>query len=54
MCAHTDHTKHTLSLDKMLGEKKIHLNKKEWDLASLSSRSAWMRLRWDTSLRPGS
>jgi hypothetical protein len=33
MRAHTDHTKHTLNLDKMLGEKKVQLDEKEWDLA---------------------
>jgi hypothetical protein len=32
MRAHTDHTKHTLNLDKMLGEKKVQLDE-EWDLA---------------------
>jgi hypothetical protein len=32
MRAHTDHGKHTLVLDKMLGEKKALLDEKEWDL----------------------
>jgi TnpA family transposase len=29
MCAHTAHTKHTLSLDKILGEKKVLPAEKE-------------------------
>jgi hypothetical protein len=33
MRAHTDRAKHTLGLDKMLGEKKVQLDKKERDLA---------------------
>jgi hypothetical protein len=33
MRAHNDHTKHTLFLNKMLGEKKFQLDKKERDLA---------------------
>jgi hypothetical protein len=32
MRTHTNCTMHTLSLDKMLGEKKVKLNKREWDL----------------------
>jgi hypothetical protein len=30
--AHTPHAKHSLSLDKLLGEKKVELNEKERDL----------------------
>jgi hypothetical protein len=33
MCVHTAHAKHALSLDKMLGEKKVMLDEKEQDLA---------------------
>jgi hypothetical protein len=33
MHAHTARAKHTLRLDKMLGENKVLLNKKEQDLA---------------------
>jgi hypothetical protein len=33
MHAYTDHVKHTLGLDKMLGEEKVQVNEKEWDLA---------------------
>jgi hypothetical protein len=33
MRAHIDRTKHILGFDKMLGEKKVQLNEKEWDLA---------------------
>jgi hypothetical protein len=33
LCGHTAHAKHTLGLDKMLGEKKVLLDKKEQDLA---------------------
>jgi hypothetical protein len=29
MHAHTDRTKHTIGLDKVLGEKKVQLNEKE-------------------------
>jgi hypothetical protein len=32
MEAHTTHARHSLSLDKMLGEKKVQLNGREWDL----------------------
>jgi hypothetical protein len=32
MVAHTAHAKHSLSLDKMLGEKKVELNGRERDL----------------------
>jgi hypothetical protein len=32
MVAHTAHAKHSLSLDKMLREKKVKLNGREWDL----------------------
>jgi hypothetical protein len=32
MAAHTTHAKHTLDLDKMLGEKKVELDGTEWDL----------------------
>jgi hypothetical protein len=32
MEAHTAHTKHSLDLDKMLGEKKIELDGREWDM----------------------
>jgi hypothetical protein len=33
MCMHTDRAKHTISLDKMLGEKKVPLYEKERGLA---------------------
>jgi hypothetical protein len=32
MAAHTAHAKHSLSLDKMMGKKKVELNKRERDL----------------------
>jgi IMP dehydrogenase/GMP reductase len=32
MEAHTIHTKHSLNLDKMLGEQKVHLDERDWDL----------------------
>jgi oligoendopeptidase F len=32
MAAHTARTKHSLSLDKMMGKKKVELNKRERDL----------------------
>jgi hypothetical protein len=32
MEAHTTHTKHSLGLDKMLGEKKVQLDRRERDL----------------------
>jgi hypothetical protein len=32
MRAHTDRARHTLDFDKMLGEKKVQFDKKEWDL----------------------
>jgi hypothetical protein len=33
MHMHTNHAKHSLNLDKMLGEKKVELDKNERDLA---------------------
>jgi hypothetical protein len=49
--AHTNCAKNTLSLEKMLGEKKVQLNKKERDLtlqeAVLTEPQAWVHNPWD-------
>jgi hypothetical protein len=51
MEAHTTWAKHSLSLDKMLGEKKVELDGREWDLnlreAVLAEEQFWGLNPWD-------
>jgi hypothetical protein len=51
MEAHTTHAKHSLSLDKMLGEKKVELDGRERDLdlheVALKEAQTWGLKLWD-------
>jgi hypothetical protein len=51
MEVHIAYAKHSLSLNKMLGEKKVELNGREWDLslrkATLVEAQSWGLNPWD-------
>jgi hypothetical protein len=51
MAAHTTHAKHSLGLDKILGEKKVELNDWDWDLelceAVQAEAQTWGHNPWD-------